>query len=253
MKTMKLTDMILDAGTQCRVSMVLEKIHEYKEKMDEGDVFPPLLIVSDGVSNWLADGFHRWHAYKLRNVKEIEVIVKHGTLEDAKLEALKANGKHGIPLTNADKRLKVQRALELPGGAEKSNYEIAKLCDVSQPFVAAYRNPEAKERQDQSRAKSAAKKVKTDNPISNESPIDTGPDESEIRASELAREADIAAMYKVMDADEPLKEAHEEIKRLNLVNSQLEVRIQGLMNEKNEAIKMVKSLQKEVEKLRNKK
>ena len=47
--------------------------------------------------------------------------------------------------------------------------------------------------------------------------------------------------------------AHVEIKRLNHLNAQLELRLHGLMNEKNEAVKMVKQLQKDNEKLKAKK
>jgi hypothetical protein len=38
---------------------------------------------------------------------------------------------------------------------------------------------------------------------------------------------------------------------LNHLNAQLEIRIKGLMNERNDAIKMVKRLQKELDKLKS--
>jgi hypothetical protein len=60
-------------------------------------------------------------------------------------------------------------------------------------------------------------------------------------------------MYKLLEADDALATAHGEIKRLNHLNAQLEVRLHGLMNEKNEAVKMVKQLQKEIEKSKAKK
>ena len=59
-------------------------------------------------------------------------------------------------------------------------------------------------------------------------------------------------MYELLEADEALATAYENIQRLNLLNAQLEVRIHGLMNERNEAVKMVKKLQKENEKLKAK-
>jgi len=74
-----------------------------------------------------------------------------------------------------------------------------------------------------------------------------------LKANELAVQADMEAMYKLLESDDALATAHEEIKRLNLLNGQLEVRLHGLMNERNEAVKMVKKLQKELDKLKAKK
>lgn len=263
MRQVKIDDIRIDGGTQCRVVLSQPKIYEYRERMEEGDEFPPIEATFDGATYWLTDGFHRWHAMKLMGLKEVTVKWKPGTLEDAVIAALKANSKHGIPLTNEDKRKKVLVALELPGWDQKSNYEIAKACDVSQPFVAAVRDPEAKKRQDDARQRSAAKKAektqKTEkvatNQISNPQDPHAGevPDEAEMRATELAHEADVETLHKLLEADEPLKVAHEEIQRLNHLNAQLEVRLNGLMAEKNEAVKMVKSLQKQLDKLKKEK
>jgi hypothetical protein len=71
-----------------------------------------------------------------------------------------------------------------------------------------------------------------------------------MRAAELAIQADQETMYKLLESDDALATAHEEIKRLNLLNGQLEVRLHGLMNEKNEAVRLVKKLQKELDKLK---
>ena len=34
-------------------------VERYREEMADGDVFPPLEVVSDGASYWLVDGFQR--------------------------------------------------------------------------------------------------------------------------------------------------------------------------------------------------
>jgi hypothetical protein len=261
MKKVKLDAIRIDGGTQCRLVIDQPTVYNYLEAMKEGDEFPLLETVFDGSTHWLTDGFHRYHAYKLLGIKDIEVKYKPGTLQDAQVEALKANSKHGKPLTNDDKRNKVEMALKIEGFADKSNYEIAKLCQVSQPFVASVRDPAKKEKQAQDKIKHAKKKAQEDtnqisstettpreNPYAGEAPSD-----EEIKASELAMQADQDAMYKLLESDEPLKVAHEEIKKLNHLNAQLEVRLHGLMNEKNEAVKMVKKLQKENDKLKGKK
>ena len=153
-------------------------------------------------------------------------------------------------------------------------YEIAKICVVSQPFVAGVKDPEKKQKQKEAKDRHVKKKAQeleegqesaNTNQISTEAPAQKSeapilnstdgmaPDEDELRANELALQADQDAMYKLLESDEPLTTAHEEIKRLNHLNGQLEVRLHGLMNERNEAVKMVKKLQKELDKNKGKK
>lgn len=252
----------IDGGTQCRVVIDQPTVYSYLESMKEGDEFPLIETVFDGATYWLTDGFHRYHAYKLLGIKEIEVKSESGTLRDAQIAALKANSKHGKPLTNEDKRNKVKMALEIEGFNKLTDAEIARICEVSKPFVAAIRRPEVKEKQKQSVEKHYSEKVAKNETSSNSitqvnkdaSPSDgIAPDEDELRATELAMEKDQEMMYKLLESDDALATAHEELKRLNLLNAQLETRIRGLMNEKNEAVKMVKDLQKQLDKLKAKK
>lgn len=251
----------IDGGTQCRVVIDQPTVYVYLEAMKEGAEFPLMETVFDGATYWLTDGFHRYHAYKLLGIKQIEVKSKSGTLRDAQIEALKANGKHGKPLTNEDKRNKVKMALEIEGFNKLTDAEIARYCDVSKPFVAAIRKPEVKEKQKQNVekhfAEKANKKETSSNLITQDNKVASShdgvaPDEEEMKATELAIQADQEAMYKLLESDDALATAHEEIKRLNLRNAQLETRLHGLMNEKNEAVKMVKDLQKQLDKLRAK-
>ena len=78
-------------------------------------------------------------------------------------------------------------------------------------------------------------------------PEHDGPDEAELAATRLQQQADEEAFNKLLLADDKLATAHAEIKRLNAVNAALEARLQGLMNEKAEAIRMVKSLQRRLD------
>lgn len=82
-----------------------------------------------------------------------------------------------------------------------------------------------------------------------EAPAYDGPDEAEIRAAELQEQADQEAFNKLLLADDKLATAYNEIKRLNAVNAVLESRLQGLMNEKAEAIRLVKSRDRQIAKL----
>jgi hypothetical protein len=263
MKKLKLDAIRIDGGTQCRLVIDQPTVYSYLEAMKEGDEFPMMETVFDGSTHWLTDGFHRYHAYKLLGIKEIEVKYKPGTLQDAQIEALKANSKHGKPLTVEDKRNKVQMALAIEGFDKKTNYEIAKLCQVSQPFVASIRSPETKKKQTEAKiqhVKKKAEELQNTNQISKGKPLDEpdpysgqAPDDDEIKASELGIQAYMEEIESVIQADDKLAEASEVIKKQAHRIAQLELRMHGLMNEKNEAIKMVKQLQKENDKLKAKK
>jgi ParB-like chromosome segregation protein Spo0J len=77
-----------------------------------------------------------------------------------------------------------------------------------------------------------------------------GPDEAELKANEMALQADIEAMNKLLESDDALATAHAEIKRLNLAYAQLDIRFKGLMNEKSEAVRLLQKAQSEIKALR---
>lgn len=137
-KTMNLADIRIDGGTQSRVAINTEAVGDYAKAMLDGDQLPPLLVYFDGAANWLADGFHRFHASRKVGLKAVEVEVVQGTLQDAKLYAYGANKSHGLRRTNKDKRKAVLGMLEDFGSW--SDNKIAKHVGVSQPFVGAVRS-----------------------------------------------------------------------------------------------------------------
>lgn len=271
MKRVNLHDIRIDGGTQSRVVIDQPTVYHYIECAKGGDEFPPLETVFDGATHWLVDGFHRYHAYKLMGLKQADVNYKPGTQSEAQIISFGVNGRHGKPRTVEDKRNAVEMALAHPDLKDATMYEIAKVCCVSQPFVAGVKDPEKKKKQKEAKDKSIKKKAEelhaqeaaeTANPISiekathRETPdlnTGAGPDEDELRANELALQADMDIMYKMLEADDALAVAHEEIKRLNLAYAQLDVRFKGLMNERNQAVKMVKELQKQIDKSKAKK
>lgn len=73
------------------------------------------------------------------------------------------------------------------------------------------------------------------------------PDDEELLANELAIQADMDAMNKFLEADDKMAELAEENKRLRYLVAQKDIRIASLMNEKNTAVKMVKDLQRQVD------
>jgi ParB-like chromosome segregation protein Spo0J len=269
MRKVNLNDIRIDGGTQGRVVIDQQHVYHMVEMMKEGYEFDPIDTNFDGATYWLVDGFHRYHAYKLLGIKEVAVKYVPGTMEEAVIRSYGVNARHGLPRSFEDKKKVVTDALANPMLEGKSNYEIAKICVVSQSFVAGIRDPEKKQKQKEAKEKHIKKKAEelnaqdetkgvTSQTSSPEAPavdsvVGEAPDEDELKANELAMQADLDALNKLLESDDALATAHAEIKRLNYLNAQLDVRIHGLMNEKNEAIKLCKKLQKENDKLKGKK
>jgi hypothetical protein len=183
----------------------------------------------------------------------IEVDYTPGTMEDAQDLAYGDNYDHGLPRTKEDRRKSVEDALSKERHKDKSDREIARLCRVSHTLVGAVRHPEVRKQQVKNNLKSLEKRMAKDEgsgvnstPTSDPKPSltqDYGPDEQELKANELAQQADLEAMNKLLESDDALSTAHAEVKRLNHLVSQLQVRISVLMREKNAAIDMVKEYQ----------
>jgi hypothetical protein len=261
MKVLKFSQIRIDGGTQMRVSINQDKVAEYAEKMRDGGTFPPIKATFDGTVYWLYDGFHRYFAAQAAGAVTIEVDYKPGTMEDAQDYAFGANDDHGLPRSNEDKRKAVETALSMERHAEKSDREIAKLCRVSHPFVATIRNPAVKEKHVKSLAKHIENKIKEqggnnstpEEVLAEPKPTltqDYGPDEDELKANELAEQADREIFNKMLESDSALATAYEEIKRLTFLNAQMEIRIAALMTEKNEAIKDAKRAQAQLDKIK---
>ena len=262
-RMVKLEHIRLDGGTQFRDQIDQHTVKQYTDCMRDGADFPAVHCTFDGVSYWLYDGFHRYFASQAVGFKEMLVEYKPGTQEDAQDLALSANGKHGLPRNTATKRKQVETALSMERHANKSDREISKLCDVSHTFVASVRNPEVKEKQAKNRDISAAKKVESDSTLKPGDVVDTpqvesdstpsltqdyGPDADELKAMEMAEQADRDTMHKMLESDDALATAVKEIERLNFLNAQMEIRIAALMNEKNAAVKQIKTLESQLKK-----
>lgn len=258
-------------GTQFRDNVNQDVVRQYKDDMMNGDQFPPMQTVFDGNMYWLWDGFHRYFALKSIGVEQVEVECRSGTQEDAQDLGLSANAIHGYNRDNITKRKQVETALSMQRHQDKSDRDIAKLCKVSIPFVSGIRRPEIKEKQTRNAAKHFDKKIKNDvvenfntgtvinytSEQNSENKLhllaeDFGPTADELKASELAIQADMETLYMLLESDEPLKIAHEEIKRLKLINGQLELRLHGLMNERNECVKLNKKQQVQLDSIRRK-
>lgn len=141
MSAVDLSTIRTDGGTQPRAAIDTQLVETYAEDMASGAVFPPLVIFHDGVTNWLADGFHRFYAAKGCGLAEFECDVRQGTVRDAILFSVSANASHGLRRTNEDKRRAVLRLLNDPEWSIWSDREVARHARVSHEFVRGLRPP----------------------------------------------------------------------------------------------------------------
>lgn len=138
MKKLNLNAIRIDGETQSRVSLDEGTVADYVECLD---ALPPVIVFNDGADNWLADGFHRFHAYRKAGKASIPAEIRAGTRRDAILFSLGANGTHGLRRSNADKRKAVSAMLADSEWSQWSDRKIADACGVSQPFVSSLRKP----------------------------------------------------------------------------------------------------------------
>jgi hypothetical protein len=266
LKFVNLADIRIDGGTQVRVSVNPEWIQGMVDNMKNDVEYPPVEARFDGTHYWLSDGFHRYHAQSRLGLKSIEVSYLPGTMHDAQIDALKANAKHGLPLTREDKIKKVQMALDNPSLKDMNDVEIARLCEVSKSFVGAVRRPEIKQKQAEAKKQHILKKAQqirentkdggseSSSQTTEQPPVGgEGPDEAELLANEAQREADMAMVANLLDADDKMAHLWEENKKLTHEIVILDLRVKELMNEKNAAIKVAKDLQKQLDKIKGKK
>jgi hypothetical protein len=129
----------IDCGTQARAQINQDVVTDYTEALKNGAQFPDITVYFDGVSYYLADGFHRYLAAKAAGSPNISTTIINGTLRDAVLFSVGANFDHGLHRTNADKRKAVEMMVQDLEWGDWSDREIAKQCHVSNHLVAQVR------------------------------------------------------------------------------------------------------------------
>lgn len=134
-----LDKIIINGGTQSRDKIDENVVADYADQMLAGAQFPPLDVFHDGVSYWLADGFHRYFAAKRAKSPGFKCNVHEGTLRDAILFSFGANKNHGLQRSAATKRKIVLGMLADLEWQDWSDREIAKWCGFSNTFVSALR------------------------------------------------------------------------------------------------------------------
>jgi ParB/Sulfiredoxin domain len=128
-----------DSKVQPRERIDPSVVADYQERLQEGDVFPPVVVYCIDKKYLLVSGYHRLEAATLAGEKIIRCEVREGTLRDAILHSAACNSTHGLRRTWADKRKAVGTLLGDAEWARWSNNEIARRCHVSEPFVSSLR------------------------------------------------------------------------------------------------------------------
>jgi ParB-like chromosome segregation protein Spo0J len=137
---LELSKIRIDGGTQPRQTINDTVIQEYSDAVFDGTHLPPVDIFFDGNNHWLADGFHRYFAYKKAGLKEIPALIHNGTQRDAIFFSVGANATHGLRRTKEDKIQAIRTVLGDLEYADASDNEIAKLVKLTRQTVQRLRN-----------------------------------------------------------------------------------------------------------------
>ncbi len=129
---LEIKDLTIPQGLLPRVltGTVEEKVEEYKEMLLQGVEFDPITVWKrpDG-QYWIVDGVHRTEAHKRagRTTIKAKIVELKDELE-YRIEAIKANLKHGLPLQKEEKILLAQTLYKL--GVQAG--ELKKLFGVAE-------------------------------------------------------------------------------------------------------------------------
>lgn len=208
-----------DGGTQPRATLDFAAVDDYMDAMEAGVKFPPVTVFYDGSDYWLADGFHRCKAASQAGLEETACDIHQGTQQDAQWYSFAANKANGLRRTNEDKQRAVKAALRHPGGAGKSDREIAKHVGVAPITVGEWRKklqPDPAIRSVQSsRTGSDGRTINTAN-IGRKSAIEIAAKAVEVSVSDIRRaaqvkEADPAVFEQMERAEISLEAAHRKV------------------------------------------
>lgn len=120
-------------------------LRRYKQAMEAGEVFPPILLARVNDALILADGWHRLVAMQELGWWQVEAEVRvAASIEEARLWGYEANRKHGLPLTKAELKamfrvyLKAGRHRGRRRGHFKSYREMAAELGIPKTTLASW-------------------------------------------------------------------------------------------------------------------
>ncbi len=139
LQPVKVSEIVMTAGTQMRSWMNTEAISEYAALMKEGVEFDPIEVYLVDDKFILVNGFHRVNAAIKAQLESISALITVGTLEQALWASIAANKKNALKRNTSDIQRAIEAALLHPNGAELSDRQIADHVGCSHPTVGSAR------------------------------------------------------------------------------------------------------------------
>lgn len=133
----KIAAIVRDNATNPRDRIDGEIVTRYVELLDQ---MPPIEVYNVGQDLMLADGFHRVEAAIQRGWTEIRAHIRHGSRQDALEFAIRANARHGQPLTKDERRKAWRKLYELH--PEWSLAQFAEALAMPRSTVDVWRDAE---------------------------------------------------------------------------------------------------------------
>jgi hypothetical protein len=152
-------EITVDVEVQDRAEMNAEVVAEYAAS--DLNSFPAVRVWDDGKTKWLSSGHHTLAAHKKQGRVDIRAVVFLGTREDAILDAVRSNTKHGLRRSGKDKRRAVQQLLK--AFPEMSDRQLMEEAQVSADLVGSVRQEIAGTAQAHDRALAQTKRRTTRN------------------------------------------------------------------------------------------
>lgn len=133
-------DLTFDPALPGRAKVYLDTVQEYIAAKTIGAELPPIIAARIDGRLLMIEGAHRYQAALTTKEAKVPVQVLEGLgWDDAFALALRANRAHGRPLNSADKRQRVERALQHPAYATLSTRALEPLVGVSHNYIANVR------------------------------------------------------------------------------------------------------------------
>ena len=104
-KRVVIVDIFVDETIQPSSGLNPSKVEEYCENYQSSVAMPAIIIHEIADKRWLCDGFTRLAGAKMAGEKFINAVVReNSTVGALTVEAIRANSKHGQPLSAVEKR-----------------------------------------------------------------------------------------------------------------------------------------------------
>jgi len=142
---LKLNDLVIPQGLLPRVltGTIPEVVQKYMQMMKDGVEFDPVRVWKRGKEYWIVDGVHRVEAARQLGKSTIKAeLLELEDEQEYRIEAIKANLKHGVALQEAEKKILAQILFE--EGLSKE--EIKRIFGVGEKALTRWLSDKLREK-----------------------------------------------------------------------------------------------------------